>query len=346
MKRISQDQIFRAPRRQFLKRMGGMAAVMAAMPAGFAPALLADEHAEQIKGPRVNDIPAMPISDHVHVIISPDGFPSPINKGMMSNITFVETEKGIVVIDSGASLQIGEMALRQLREITDAPVIAIFNSHYHGDHWLGNHAFVNAYPDVPIYAHENTMTFIRTGQGDFWMRMMENSTDGATAGTIATPPTEIIAHGDEFNFGDITIRCHHYGTAHTPADVCFEIVEDKVVHVGDAAMDNRIAFMDDGSYLGTFRTYDALKEAVPDALWLPAHGNPGKEVLANNRELFEGIYETALQAVQDMVPPDQVTELVLKDPRVSKYAGITEGFDDNIGRYTSLAYLEAEANAF
>jgi len=345
MKNNRYDVVFQEPRRRFFKRVGTMAAVMAAVPAGLSSGLLrADDLVE--KGPPVDDIPAMPISDHVYVIISPDGFPSRLNKGMMSNITFIDTEQGVVVIDSGASLQIGEMALRQLREITDKPVIAIFNSHYHGDHWLGNHAFVNEYPDVPIYAHENTMTFIRTGQGEFWMRMMENSTGGATAGTVAAPPTIAIGHGDEFNYGDVTVRCHYHGTAHTPADVCFEIVEDKVVHMGDAAMDNRIAFMDDGSYEGTFRLYDAMEAAVPDALWLPAHGNPGADVLKNNRELFEGIYETATEAVLNMVPPDEVTALVLQDPRVSKYAGITEGFDDNIGRYASLAYLEAEASAF
>jgi len=344
-KTYKHDHGFQAPRRAFLKKLSGMASVMAAVPAGLSSRILmADDHV--VKGPPVDDIPAMPLSEHVYVIISPDGFPSVHNKGMMSNITFVLTEKGVVVLDSGASLQIGEMALRQLREITDKPVVAIFNSHYHGDHWLGNHAFVNEYPDIPIYAHEKTNTFIRTGQGEFWIRLMENATANATAGTIATPPNEVVVHGQEFNFGDVTIRCHHYGTAHTPADVCFEVVEDGVVYMGDVAMDNRIAFMDDGSYLGTFRTFDALEEAVPDAVWLPGHGNPSKDVLKNYRELFEGIYETAAQAVQDMVPPDEVTALVLQDPRVSKYADITEGFDDNIGRYASLAYLEAESIAF
>jgi hypothetical protein len=37
---------------------------------------------------------------------------------------------------------------------------------------------------------------------------------------------------------------------------------------------------------------------------------------------------------------------VLADPRVSSRARETQGFEANIGKYVSLAYLEAEAVAF
>jgi hypothetical protein len=37
---------------------------------------------------------------------------------------------------------------------------------------------------------------------------------------------------------------------------------------------------------------------------------------------------------------------VLKDPRVAARALTMQGFENNIGKYTSLAYLEAEKEAF
>jgi glyoxylase-like metal-dependent hydrolase (beta-lactamase superfamily II) len=47
--------------------------------------------------------------------------------------------------------------------------INIFNTHVHGDHWLGNQAIVERYPAVKIYAHPNMiehsaaiMTFLPT----------------------------------------------------------------------------------------------------------------------------------------------------------------------------------------
>ncbi len=38
--------------------------------------------------------------------------------------------------------------------------------------------------------------------------------------------------------------------------------------------------------------------------------------------------------------------MVLADPRVASRALTMQGFDSNIGKYTSLAYLEAEKEAF
>ena len=145
---------------------------------------------------------------------------------------------------------------------------------------------------------------------------------------------------------DVTLRLHHYGVAHTPSDLCVEVVEDKLTCVGDVAMDRRIANMDDGSYLGTFKTYDELQNNTRTAIWLPGHGEPGPDVLNWNRELFAGIYRPCEQAIKDGLQPDEAKARVMKDPRVASRARDTKGFEANIGKYVSLAYLEAEANGF
>lgn len=332
------------PRRRFMQSMGLLAGATM-LPAAYSARVFAEEQMV-IAGPKVPDITPTQLSKNVYCIVSPWGFPSAENQGMMSNVTFITTQKGVVVIDSGASRQIGEMALRQIRQVTDAPVVAVINTHYHGDHWLGNHAFVLENPDVPIYAHHKTISAIKTGQGVFWRNLMERSTDNATVGTAVTPPSMALGHGDVLDFGDTKIKVHFYGTAHTPSDISLELVGENLVHVGDVAMDNRIAFMDDGSFRGTFKHYDALEAAVPGALWVPAHGHPGKQVLKHNRELFEGIYQSAEKAVAQMGGQDLAKSLALADPRVKKYAPVTKGFDENIGKYTSLAYLEAESASF
>ena len=69
--------------------------------------LLAQQVQDFVEGPPVKDIPAQPLSQRVWMIYSPDGFPTPENRGMMANIVFVLTSAGVVVVDSGSSLQIG-----------------------------------------------------------------------------------------------------------------------------------------------------------------------------------------------------------------------------------------------
>ncbi len=307
----------------------------------------ADDFQDFILGPAVDDIPADRLSEHVWMIYSKDGFPTPENRGMMANITFAVTAQGVVILDPGGSLQIGEMALRQIRKITDQPVIAVFNTHYHGDHWLANHAFVNEYgPELPIYAHPVSKREIEGIQGNLWRRLMEQWTNQATAGTRIFPPNREVEHGAEFDFGDVTLRIHHYGVAHTPGDICIEVVEDQLTHVGDVAMDRRIANMDDGSYVGTFHFMDQLEVHTDTRIWVPGHGHAGPDVLDWNRELFAGIYENCLQAVEEMKSMEEARELVLADPRVAGKAADTLGFESNIGKYVSLAYLEAEREAF
>lgn len=302
---------------------------------------------EFLKGPPIKDYPLKQLAPRVWMIWTPDGFPTPENQGMMANITFAISREGVIVIDSGASLQIGEMAIRRLKTVTDKPVIAIINSHYHGDHWLGNHAFVNAFgKDLPIYAHPECIKQIAGVEGSTWRSLMERWTNQASAGTQVVVPNKPVNHGTELRFGDLTLRMHHYGRAHTPCDISVEIAEERVCYVGDVAMDGRIANMDDGSYPGTFKYYDGLEKISPTPLWVPGHGQPGPDVLKRNRELFEGIYSQCEKAVKENVPLETAKGYVLRDPRVIKYASTTAGWESNIGKYISLAYLEAEREAF
>ena len=309
--------------------------------------LLAQQAHEFIEGPPVGDIPAKQLSAHVWMIFSPDGFPTPENRGMMSNVIFVVTSVGVVVIDSGASLQIGQMAIRMIRKVTDKPVIAVFNSHYHGDHWLGNHAFVKAYgKQLPIYALQSTIDKLKGTEGNLWRSLMERWTNQSTLGTEVVLPNHAVKHGQVIQMGDVTLRMHHYGTAHTPSDLCVEVVQDKLTAVGDIAMANRIANMDEGSYPGTFKYYQALMAATGEQLWVPGHGQGSKDLLKTYGEFMAGIWEPCLQAVKDGKSESEARSMVLKDMRVASRAKTMQGFEGNIGKYISLAYLEAEKEAF
>jgi len=309
--------------------------------------LLAQQTQDFIEGPPVADIPAQRLSKHVWMIYSPDGFPTPENKGMMANIIFVVTSMGVVVIDSGASLQIGQMAIRMIRQVTPQPVVAVFNTHYHGDHWLGNHAFVKTYGDkLPIYSLASTITKLKGTEGNLWRSLMERWTNQSTIGTQVVIPNTAVQHGQVIQFGDVSLRMHHYGTAHTPSDLSVEVVQDKVTAVGDIAMTNRIANMDEGSYPGTFKYYKALMAATGEQLWVPGHGRARQDLLKTYGDFMAGIWEPSLKAVEDGKSEAEARAAVMKDTRVASRAKTMDGFEGNIGKYISLAYLEAEKVAF
>ncbi|WP_396271050.1 MBL fold metallo-hydrolase [Ideonella sp.] len=334
-------------RRHLLKQWGryGLAATAALS----LPPLLqaAQSAADFIRGPAVPDYPLKRLSPRVSMVWTPDGFPTPENRGMMANITFIETSAGVVVVDTGASVQIGEMAIRRLRSFSSKPVVALINTHFHGDHFLGNQAFVDAFGKaLPIYAHPFSRQHIQGAAGNMWRSMMERWTNGASAGTELVVPTHTAVHGQELRFGDTLLRIHHYGVAHTPGDICVEVMPDQVVMVGDVAMNRRIANMDEGSYLGSLKTMTELTRNTQAKLWVPGHGDASPTLLVEQSELFEGIYRPCEQAVKAGQDEAAAKARVLADPRVAKHAKHTQGWDGNIGKYISLAYLEAEKEAF
>jgi hypothetical protein len=104
--------------------------------------------------------------------------------------------------------------------------------------------------------------------------------------------------------------------------------------------------MDEGSYPGTFKYYQALMVAAGDQLWVPGHGQGSQDLLKTYGEFMAGIWEPCLQAVKDGQSEADARVRVLKDPRVAARAKTMQGFDGNIGKYISLAYLEAEKEAF
>jgi hypothetical protein len=79
---------------------------------------------------------------------------------------------------------------------------------------------------------------------------------------------------------------------------------------------------------------------------VPGHGRASRSLLAEQRAFFAGLYENCVTAVREGEDESQARARVLADPRVARHAGHLQGWDGNIGKYISLAYLEAEKAEF
>lgn len=81
--------------------------------------------------------------------------------GWIGNVIFIEGDDGLIVYDVCVSMEGAAIALEEIRKITDKPIVAIFYSHHHGDHYNGTEALISredvASGKVKIYAWENFM---------------------------------------------------------------------------------------------------------------------------------------------------------------------------------------------
>ena len=93
------------------------------------------------------------LNDQVYVMHGPLEEPSKANQGFMNNPGIIVGKNGIIVIDPGSTYSVGKNVLQEIKKISSLPVVAVFNTHIHGDHWLANQAIKEAYPEAEIYAH-------------------------------------------------------------------------------------------------------------------------------------------------------------------------------------------------
>ena len=282
---------------------------------------------------------AQKLAEHTWGIFGPLTAPNPENKGFMNNPVFVITDKSVVVIDPGSSVQVGRALLEKIRKQTDKPITHIFNSHVHGDHWLANQAFFEENPDVKIYAHPVMIEEAKAGEAESWIGLMKTLTKGATEGTIATIPTIELENKQEVKIDNITIKSHLNKLAHTKTDAMFEIIEDKVLITGDNTFSKRMPRLDDGSYVGNIMAMDVAL-ALDIKVVVPGHGPAGgKEVLTNFREFLYTIYGTSKKLIDDDMESFEMKPIIVK--KLEKYQD-WENFDGAIGKLISVAVLEAE----
>lgn len=294
-------------------------------------------------GQEIPDYPATKIAEHTYVIHGPTELPNSNNRGFMNNPVFVVTSQGVVVIDPGSSVYTGRMVLRQVRKVTDKPVILVFNSHIHGDHWLGNQAIGEAYPNVKIYAHPEMIAHAKAGEDQHWVKLMDRLTGGASRGTEALIPAFALEDGQEISVGGLTLRAYLSKQAHTKTDAMIEVVEDSLLVTGDNVMHMRIGRMNDGSFRGNLEACNTALSLELET-YVPGHGpSGGPDVVTRYRDYLKRLYEETGKLYEE-----GLADFEMKDRVVASLGDWQNwpGFDDEVGRHISLAVIETEQAAF
>lgn len=330
-------------RRELLKSALGLSAGLVGMSA-LSP-LYASDELGAFRGPDMPDIDAIKVTDHCYTIPAMGPYPTPDNFGMFSNPGFIVTSEGVVVVDTGSSIQIGEMMLRQIKKVTDKPVVKVFNTHFHGDHWLGNHAFVNANADVEIYSHPSCIDNLKAGGDKFWFDFMQSNTNNKITGTVVTLPNKTVEGGEEIKVGDVTIKVHHFGQMHTVSDIVIEVVEDSVIYTGDVVM-RRVANMEDGSFTGTIAGLQKMADSGVKT-FIPMHGKPDDVKLINDgKEFMETIYTSVEELYDEGLSDFEMKPIIMEKPFMKDVAAQWPGYESTIGKFIVVALQEVERNMF
>ncbi len=290
------------------------------------------------------DYPVTRISDKIHVIYGPLALPDAENHGFRNNVVIISTSAGVVVFDPGGSAAAGDMVVAKVKKITKAPIVAVFNCHAHGDHWLGNEGVKKAYPDAVIYGHPIMQERVKGPLGEQWVKIINSATDGTAGGKKAVPPDKTVNDGDVITVGDTKFRIYHTGRAHSDNDIMIEIVGTNILFVGDVVRNGMHGLMDeDASFKGNISAID-LMASKSFKLYIPGHGKAGgKEILDSYRGYLNAVYGTVKSLYEK-----GMSDFEMKPKVVEAAAAYKDwvGFDLRVGPHVSRAYLQVEAEAF
>lgn len=310
----------------------------------FATALLITSTAAMAGNSRAirADYPLTRLSDRVYVLYGPLSEPNKENQGFRNNVVVVLTTAGVVVMDVGTSVYAGNMVLKKIRGISDKPVVAVFNSHVHGDHWLGNQAFKEANPKVNIYAHARMIDQARAGEGTRWIERFNAATDNAVVGTRPVIPNIAVRDGQVITVGDVRFRVHHTGIAHSDGDIMIEIPQEKMLFTGDVVRAGTVS-ISSGSFKGNIVAIDRLL-GTKAKTFIPGHGMAGgREIVQAYRRFIDTLRSVVARHYESGLPDYQIKPYVVK--ALAEFHDWAR-FDEHIGRLVSLAYLEVQDEAF
>jgi len=227
------------------------------------------------------------------------------NGGAIVNCVLLDTNDGLVVVDTGPSLKYGEALKDIALQLNGRGVAAVINTHHHPDHFFGNQVFA----DIPIYALEKTGALARE-EGDGFADNMYRLLGDWMRGTEPVAPNAAI-NSSTLTIGGRTLRTLPL-TGHTQADLAVLDVDSGTLIAGDLAFLDRAPTTPHAN-LADWKASLAELTAQDAAAVIPGHGPLDKtsHSLKQTADYLEWLETTLQKAALDGLDMVEIMDVEL-----------------------------------
>ncbi len=280
------------------------------------------------------------VNQNVYVMHGPVMEPNVENEGFMNNPAIIEGKNGLIVVDPGGNYNVGKKILAEIEKVSKKPILAVIDTHKHGDHWFANKTILEKYPKVKIYAHPNMIASVKGGEAEKWYGILERLTKNLKGTKAFAFPKIALKDGMTIEIDGEKFSVFHPENAHTDTDIVITHENSGTVFLGDNVMKGRFGNFDDSSsILGNIALLEKLMKDKEMAYYVPGHGASGKrgEVITPFLTYLKTVTKWAQKAYDDdleafEVKPKAVAEL--------KAFQSWDAFDHRIGQHLAKAYNE------
>ncbi|TMV07955.1 MBL fold metallo-hydrolase [Ruegeria sediminis] len=209
---------------------------------------------------------------HVFSAIGATAPPTYENAGHNNNLSFIVTDEGVVVVNSGASSRLAAALHDEIRQVTDQPVVLVINENGQGHAMLGNGYWRDQ--GVDILAHVDAVAETMEN-GDFILQGMRRYNGDRAEGTRVEHANLTFEDEHVVKLGDIEIKVLHLGPAHDPGDTQVWIPQWDIMITGDIAFHERMLPIFEHTCTSCWiETWETRLEPIAPTHVIPGHGHP------------------------------------------------------------------------
>ena len=272
------------------------------------------------------------VTDGIYVAIRPESTRQPV----MGNGTVIVNDDHVVVVDGNGSPLLADRLIAEIRAVTDLPVRYLVVTHWHGDHNLGSHRYLEAWPELEIISHRFAreamlgapMDYVEeykvaipeqmkllaerleSGVGadgaplaDYQLRELEDLVQHADVflqevqASRVTPPTLTFEQELVLRGGGRSIEIRHPGKGNTAGDAYVWLPQERILITGDLVVHpTPYGFY---SYPSSWAAVLDGLQALRPALVIPGHGEVMRDTryLAQLQALMSDLADQAQAAV-------------------------------------------------
>lgn len=238
------------------------------------------------------DLSAVEIASKTWAVLGRTDYFDMDNGGNIVNVAFIEVPDGIVVIDTGPSRRYAEALVKLIEKtIPGKPILRVYNTHHHPDHFLGNQVFDSAVIAAPQKVIDN-ISAEGNGFADNMYRLLGDWMRGTQ---VVEPGLALDADVEEVGGRQFSL---FYLSGHTSSDFVIRDDDTGVLFSGDLAFLYRAPTTPHADIDTWRQSLDALA-SMDKALIMPGHGpsDASDESIAQTADYIDWLHGTLSEAV-------------------------------------------------
>jgi glyoxylase-like metal-dependent hydrolase (beta-lactamase superfamily II) len=193
--------------------------------------------------------------------------PGPVNSW------FIETDNGVVIVDTQQMLSEAKNALDEIKRI-NKPILGVIITHPHPDHIGGTAVLLNGTSNVPVYSTQAVFDIIKNDTGGFIALAKQFHGEDYTDQVVL--PNRIVKSGENITIDGITYEFEDIGPGEGGDMTLIYLPLQKILFTGDVVNYRMHPFLAEGRSSDWIKQIEHITENYSDAKVLfPGHGQSG-----------------------------------------------------------------------